>query len=189
MGITILQNLLEIYLKFDYICVFTITIVIYVLVYLGLWLKQMISGVKIKKIEGAFGILLALYVALLLGLMLVGREKGHDYSMNLTLFWSYKQCIQEDNRNLLLQMIYNIIAFIPWPILFALVFPMMKKFLWGVGSAFLFSMFIEVTQLVFKLGMFEFDDMFHNTLGALIGYAILTLVRAIILKYRLQKSN
>ena len=164
-------------------------IILCILLYCFLWWKQKISGVAIDRNKWVCGPFLAIYVATLIGLMLVGREKGQDYSVNLTLFWSYKRCMQEYNRNLLLQMIYNVIAFIPWPILFTIVFPKMKKFLWGVGSAFLFSVFVEIMQLVFKLGMFEFDDMFHNTLGAVIGYAILTLVRAIILKYRSQKSN
>jgi len=31
---------------------------------------------------------------------------------------------------------------------------------------------IEVIQLVFKLGLFEFDDVFHNVLGAVIGYGL-----------------
>jgi glycopeptide antibiotics resistance protein len=120
---------------------------------------------------------------------MLNRSAGVVGDIEMLPFWSYRQYFLEKNTALLGQMIFTVFAFIPWPILFAQVFPKMKKFLWGVGSAFLFSVFVEITQLVFKLGMFEFDDMFHNTLGALIGYAILTLVRAIILKYRSQKSN
>jgi glycopeptide antibiotics resistance protein len=39
-------------------------------------------------------------------------------------------------------------------------------------SAFGISFSIEVIQLVFKMGLFEFDDMFHNVLGAVIGYGL-----------------
>jgi glycopeptide antibiotics resistance protein len=37
---------------------------------------------------------------------------------------------------------------------------------------FLTSLSIELLQLVLKRGLFEFDDMFHNTLGVIIGYGI-----------------
>lgn len=173
MNITIYLISLKNYLKFNYIFILTIAIILCAFLYCFLWLKQKASGVTISKNKWVCGAFLAIYVSFLLTLMLVGREKGWDNSMNLSLFWSYKQYVQENDRNLLLQMICNILFFIPWQILFAQVFPKMKNFLWGVGSAFLFSVFIETTQLVFKLGMFEFDDMFHNTLGALIGYVIL----------------
>jgi glycopeptide antibiotics resistance protein len=37
---------------------------------------------------------------------------------------------------------------------------------------FFISLTIEILQLVMKRGLFEFDDMFHNTLGVAIGYWI-----------------
>ena len=41
-----------------------------------------------------------------------------------------------------------------------------------VLSAIVLSFGIELIQLVFKLGLFEFDDIFHNVLGAMIGYGL-----------------
>jgi glycopeptide antibiotics resistance protein len=38
-----------------------------------------------------------------------------------------------------------------------------------VLMGFLLSLTIEILQLVTKRGMFEFDDLFHNTLGVAIG--------------------
>ena len=189
MNIAIYLISLKNYFKFNYVFILAIAIILCVFLYCFLWWKQKVNGVAISKNKWISGFFLTLYAAFLLTLMVVGRERGQDYSMNLILFWSYKRCIQEYNQNLLLQIIFNVIVFIPWPILFAQVFPKMKKFLWSVGSAFLFSVFVEIMQLVFKLGMFEFDDMFHNTLGAVIGYAILTLARLLVNKYRLRKSN
>jgi glycopeptide antibiotics resistance protein len=37
---------------------------------------------------------------------------------------------------------------------------------------FLTSLSIELLQLVLKRGLFEFDDMFHNTFGVILGYGI-----------------
>ena len=42
----------------------------------------------------------------------------------------------------------------------------------NVGSAMVFSFVIELLQLIFRCGLFEFDDMIHNTLGATIGYGV-----------------
>lgn len=42
----------------------------------------------------------------------------------------------------------------------------------SVGLCFLFSAFIEGAQFYFGRGLCEFDDVFHNTLGSLIGYLI-----------------
>ena len=37
---------------------------------------------------------------------------------------------------------------------------------------FVFSSVIELSQLVLKRGLCEFDDVFHNTLGCVIGYGV-----------------
>ena len=47
------------------------------------------------------------------------------------------------------------------------------------AAAFAVSLTIELTQLITKRGLFEFDDMFHNTLGAIIGYGVYQLIRTL----------
>ena len=42
---------------------------------------------------------------------------------------------------------------------------------------FLLSASIEIIQLVFKIGLFEFDDMIGNTIGCLIGAVIGKMVK------------
>ena len=37
---------------------------------------------------------------------------------------------------------------------------------------FVFSSVIELSQLVLKRGLCEFDDVFHNTLGCAVGYGV-----------------
>ena len=43
--------------------------------------------------------------------------------------------------------------------------------------AVLFSGTIEVSQLVFKLGLFEWDDFVSNTIGAMLGFAAYRILR------------
>ncbi len=39
------------------------------------------------------------------------------------------------------------------------------------------SFCIETLQLLFKRGFAEFDDVFHNVLGCLLGYGIIVLIK------------
>lgn len=50
-----------------------------------------------------------------------------------------------------------------------------KKFAITIASGVSISLFIELLQLVTKRGLFEFDDIIHNTLGVIIGYGIYKL--------------
>lgn len=45
-----------------------------------------------------------------------------------------------------------------------------KKILWQSGKiAFVFSVSIEMLQLLFRLGTFQLSDIFYNTVGGLLG--------------------
>lgn len=172
-----LRSLLTTYFGFNYIYAGII-----IVLYLGgiYWLAKA-SKLKHGRISSKRDILWALiagvYIGVLVFATLLNREVGQGVQMELMPFWSYRQFILEGNMHLFAQMIYNVLAFVPWPILFVQVFKSLRNFRWAVGSAFLFSVFIEITQLVLKIGLFEFDDMFHNTFGAVIGYGVLTLYR------------
>ena len=157
-------------IRFTYVGV--IARVILAGIYLFFRMKLIKRGQKCAKSKMVFAIVLAIYVALLIGGTVFNRTPVGEYRIEFIPFWSYVQVFRERNLNLLRQMISNVLVFIPWPILFAEVFPHMKKFCWAVGSACLFSVFVELIQLVFRIGMFEFDDIFHNVLGAMIGYSI-----------------
>ena len=62
------------------------------------------------------------------------------------------------------QIILNIVIFIPIGIVFS------RKYGWkAVLLAACWSMFIEVMQLISRRGIFEIDDLIHNSLGAAIG--------------------
>ena len=80
------------------------------------------------------------------------------------LFWSYKEWFS-GNWNLGWQILANIVLFIPLGVLL----PNRKRFLL---IPILLSISIELLQLYTLRGLFEFDDIFDNTLGAVIGWAI-----------------
>lgn len=127
---------------------------------------------RILQEEILYGLAFAAYIVFLLGGTLLNRSIGREFGAEWRLFWSYHEAWVTGNNALVFQIIYNVVAFVPWGFLMVKVSLPMRKFYWNVGIACVFSTLIEVSQLIFKCGLFEFDDIFHNTLGAVIGYGI-----------------
>jgi len=75
-------------------------------------------------------------------------------SYELRLFWSWKAW--ESQRQ---QILLNIVVFVPIRILASRLWKW-KGLLFATG----FSILIEISQLVSKRGLFEFDDIVHNSL-------------------------
>ena len=140
----------------------------------------MVYAVKVKKKSGFSitgkvylkGIVFSAYMVALLGGTLLNRTTGIDDRIKLVPFWSYWDTFVLHDETLWQQMLFNVVGFIPWGFLFPILFDNMRKMRKNVFGAVLMSLCIELMQLVFRFGLFEFDDVFHNTLGALIGYAI-----------------
>jgi glycopeptide antibiotics resistance protein len=90
------------------------------------------------------------------------------------LFWSYRE-IWAGSQGLFWEDVLNVILLLPMGVLLPVVFGDSlsnhnKMFTRVILLSFLTSLTREVLQLIFKCGLFEFDDLFHNTLGAAIGY-------------------
>ncbi len=122
-------------------------------------------------------VLLSFYQMFLFWITIIERTPKTQYSYELALFWSYRNAFA-DHPELLWENFWNVVLFVPIGILLTVIFarkvPFSKEkiknryFLVPV-SAFLLSMIIESIQLVTRRGLFEFDDIFHNTLGGVIG--------------------
>lgn len=64
----------------------------------------------------------------------------------------------------------NVIAFMPLGFFVPLHVKKYRKCIVTVAISFLFSLMIECTQLVSKVGVFDVDDLMLNTLGGFLGY-------------------
>lgn len=108
-------------------------------------------------------IFLFFLIAFILYETMAFRQTG---SLNLELFWSYKQFF--NNYNLRLEILNNIWLFVPFGAgLYSLI---EKKSV--VFISLLLSSLIELSQYIFGLGLCEFDDMISNTLGGAFGICI-----------------
>lgn len=104
------------------------------------------------------------------------RTPGKDYDYELRLFWSYEKVLKYHNMFFLWENIANVIVFFP---LGVFVYDFLSKKVRWYHNLFIgagLSSVIEVTQLITKRGLFEFDDIFHNTLGSVLGYALAALL-------------
>ncbi len=114
---------------------------------------------------------LMLYMALIFCVTILGRNQFEGPYWELIPFWSWRQAmvdiINDGNYMMFGQIVINILMFIPAG--FLLYYIKLIRFKSAFFFAFLFSLFIELLQLTFQIGLFEWDDMLHNALGCLLG--------------------
>ena len=123
--------------------------------------------------------LLAAYILFILMETIIGRKTGVG-RVELVPCWSYS------HPELRMEIVLNYILFIPLGLLLYLCIG--KK--WGlkvVLIGFFLSVSIEIVQLVFRIGLFEFDDMIGNTVGCLIGAVVGKATRE--LKKRIEQAT
>ena len=167
-----LESFINSYFSFHYGVGFAIGLVIFCgyLYWVSRRKKSQGQSISIKEI--LCGLALSIYMVFLLGGTVLNREIGEEYLVEWVPFWSYYDLLSEWSKPMAVQMLYNVLVFIPWGILLPEIVSAKRKLRFVVLSAVGISLVIEVTQLVFKLGLFEFDDVFHNTLGTVIGYGL-----------------
>ncbi|MBR4759283.1 MAG: VanZ family protein [Lachnospiraceae bacterium] len=101
------------------------------------------------------------------------RTEYSEYHYSLKLFWSYEFMRAYPNSYMLQEIVLNILMLLPVGVLFPVAFDCRK--LWVTTLfGFLCTTGIELLQLITKRGLFEWDDMFHNTLGVIVGYLLVT---------------
>lgn len=135
-------------------------------------------------------ILLAAYAYGVLHLTILGRSAGESRTARLELFWSHRESLAwaggevgVTDAGLLAEILLNVILFVPLGALLPYLFSSLVsrgRALRGLAVTCLVacgcSLAIELAQWWFRLGLFEFDDVFDNTLGAAMGHAVYWLV-------------
>ena len=122
-----------------------------------------------------------LFILIIFYITLFSRSSSFVYRYEPTLFWSYRDWFLGDMSKGR-QILENIALFIPFGFM---LYPLLSgienkriRLVFTVIAALLFSSFIELTQLCFRVGMAEFDDVFNNTLGAFIGAFLASKIKS-----------
>ena len=113
------------------------------------------------------------YLFLIFCSTVIFRNEIPERKILLTPFWSYSR------QNLIAENVMNVVVFIPVGFL---LFMIRKERIFQFGSwviaiisGLVLSVSVESSQLIFKKGYAELDDVMHNTLGCFIG-CILSLI-------------
>lgn len=126
------------------------------------------------------------FMFLILSYTVLKRVPGEELSYGMEPFWSYKAIFSGgfspvSRKTLFIQILANVAMYIPLGFLAGRVIGR-----WGIVLGFGFSVVIELTQLLTGRGLFEFDDILHNTVGAALGFGLYVLLKRIKEKCRLR---
>lgn len=126
-------------------------------------------------VRNTIRLLLFEYVLFIYGVTVFFRKGGSTESYMLTPFGSYVKMFQGEASDMLFDILVNVALFMP------------VGFLWGAQSSlkpfkrqwfivlllgFSLSIGIELFQLFLNKGCAEIDDIIHNTLGCILGFAL-----------------
>ena len=144
------------------------------LMFLFLW--KLFTAKQWKKSRMFAAFLIVWYMVFVYGSTVFTRTPGTQMRYCLEVFWSYRWGIRVYGDEMIKEILLNCMMLMPLGVLLPAVFPAAGRYeSITVFIGFLVSFSIEVLQLVLKCGLFEFDDIIHNTAGVAVGYFIYKL--------------
>lgn len=110
-----------------------------------------------------------------------GRTEGYSqYRYNLVPFQEIARFIKYrayiNFSSVVINLLGNVVAFMPFGALIRWVVDRKMRWFQATGYTFLFSLCVELLQLVARVGVFDVDDLILNTLGGLMGFWIYYLL-------------
>ena len=137
-------------------------------------------------ITKALWLLFYLYIVMLCYFLFFSEHYGRndimsEYKSNLVLFREIRRYITHRDRigfeSFFVNILGNIFAFAPFGFFLPLLNKKYRNFFVITLMSLLFSLSIESIQLVFRVGIFDVDDILLNMLGAMLGYAFYRLIK------------
>ena len=99
-------------------------------------------------------------------------ERTYHYNLmpfkEISRFWEHRRAL--GFWSVTLNLAGNVVAFIPFGMFLPWLYGRCRRFSLTVLFSFEFSLFVEITQLVWKVGSFDVDDILLNTLGGILGF-------------------
>lgn len=122
-----------------------------------------------------FGVYIILLIYFLFFAESTGRTfEARTYHYNLVLFKEINRFITYRHSlglmAVALNLLGNIAAFIPFGMFLPILYRRCRSFLYMTLLTLEFSLFVELLQLVTKVGSFDVDDLLLNTIGGMLGY-------------------
>ena len=128
------------------------------------WYKEFKESVFFRKMW-----LLAFVSSLILFRTLLNRNLWMNPLSNVMGGWGIWETVNGEKK-LTTECIENVIMMVPFSSVVMWTFNVKEKILWQSGKiAFIFSVVIEMLQLLLRLGTFQIADIFYNTVGGVLG--------------------
>ena len=128
------------------------------------WYKKFKESVFFRKMW-----LLAFVSSLILFRTLLNRNLWMNPLSNVMGGWGIWETVNGE-RKLTTECIENVIMMVPFSVVVMWTFDVKRRVVCQSGKiAFIFSMVIEMLQLLLRLGTFQLSDIFYNTVGGVIG--------------------
>lgn len=124
---------------------------------------------KIRLSQMIAGLLAFLFLSVVFGSTVFTRNPSPERKYMLKLFWSWERVFVNRSREMLKENLLNCVLLFPLGVLIPAIFRRRIKWWKGYLYGFFVSAMIETCQLIFRRGLFEWDDMIHNALGCMIG--------------------
>lgn len=103
--------------------------------------------------------------------------ESYRYAFALPEGWRglFTGAVQVTDDDLMVEILLNILLYIPLGYLLPFTFPKIRGF-WVIATGAVCSVLTELTQLIFRIGLFEYDDMMNNTMGCVMGLLLYVLL-------------
>ncbi|MER2007211.1 MAG: VanZ family protein [Psychrobacillus sp.] len=154
------------------------SIFIFIALIIGFFLfKKVYQGKKLIRLSKFILILLLIcWGTVVLGITTLSRPAMFTGQINPSLFSSYVNAWNKWSMPELQLILFNMLMFVPMGVLLPLIHPKMKRF-WRVFIiSIVFTLCVEIFQYISGKGIFEFDDLLHNTIGSLAGYFLVMAI-------------
>ena len=107
------------------------------------------------------------YCFFILSITFFSRTPTDGKHFEPRFFWPYEVEVSDLRE----QILFNVVGFVQIGLIGGMILS------WRILPAVvMFSAGIEILQLVSMRGLFEFDDIIHNTLGAVVGYGLCIMI-------------
>lgn len=138
-----------------------------------------------KKRHIVAGVLFILYFVVLFYFLFFSEEMGRTYSereyhynlvplKEIGRFLKYWKVL--GMKAVLLNIVGNVLAFVPFGAFLPIFSARCRKFWRTIYYSFELSLFVELLQLIFRVGSFDVDDLLLNTLGGMLGFLVYMFV-------------
>ncbi len=103
-------------------------------------------------------------------------ELRQEYHYNLVPFQEIRRFIQYREilgvESFFVNIVGNVLAFSPFGFMLPILNSRKRGILYVTLVSFEFSLFIELMQLIAKVGSYDVDDLIMNTIGGILGYLV-----------------